>query len=209
MALLDVSFPIRDRMPGFPGDPTVRVVPVRRIAEGAGYNLSSLSMSSHTGTHVDPPFHFVDGAPPVDAIALDRLNGPAFVLDARSEGLEIGPAPMARLPPGTRRVLLRTTNSERWDAEERFFAEYAALTPAGAEELLRRDVDVVGIDALSIERDPEERFPVHHRILGSGALIIEGLRLSRAAEGAYTLHCLPLRVAGGDGGPCRAALGPA
>lgn len=206
MNWVDISTPIVDAMPGFPGDPGVRIQRVRQIEAGDPYNLSSLVLGSHTGTHVDPPLHFIPGGPGVDRIPLERLNGACHLLEIPPSAKSIGVDDVRRVPPGTSRLLLRTGNSERWARGESFFEDYTALRPDGAEEVVRRGIALVGIDSLSIEADPEGRFPVHHRLLGAGVIVVEGLRLATVPEGAYELRCLPLRIEGGDGGPCRAAL---
>lgn len=206
MRRIDISFPIRDRMAGFPGDPPVRVVPVRRIAEGAPYDLSSVAMSSHTGSHVDPPRHFVPGGAGIDRVDLGILNGPARVVRIPSSVAALNAEAVRGVPAGTERVLFRTRNSERWPPEYTFFPDYVALEDSAATELLRRGVRLVGIDALSVERDDTGAFPVHHRLLGAGALILEGLVLGEVPEGEYELTCLPLRIVEGDGGPCRVVL---
>jgi arylformamidase len=76
VTVYDISAPIRDGMPGFPGDPSVSLVPVKSIELGDAYSLSAISMSSHTGTHLDPPSHFVPGGAPIDRIDLEAVNGP-------------------------------------------------------------------------------------------------------------------------------------
>ncbi len=206
--MIDVSFPLREGMPGFPGDPPVIVKRVRQIEQGDPYNLSMLSMSSHSGTHLDPPFHFVDSAPGGDGVPLERLNGPALVIDLSGASTIDARALAGKVPAGTERLLIRTSNSARWKASATFFPDYVALEPSAAESLLARGIRLVGIDALSIERDSSGQFPVHHALLGQDCLILEGLWLSEAPAGRYTLQCLPLRIVHGDGAPCRATLTP-
>jgi arylformamidase len=206
MRVLDVSFPIRTGMPTFPGDPPVEVEPAKRIADGDPYDLSALRLGSHTGTHVDPPRHFVPGGAGIDAVDPARLNGPARVVHLPRAVRSIGAREAGAVPEGSERVLFRTSNSERWHERMSFFGDFVAVAPEGAEELVRRGVRLVGIDALSIERDETERYPVHHRLLGSDILIVEGLLLFDAPEGEHELRCLPLRIADGDGGPARALL---
>lgn len=204
MRTIDISMPIRSGMPAFPGDPEVRVEPVHAIARGDAYNVSALRLGSHTGTHVDPPVHFVPGGTTVDALDLTVLNGPCRVVDV-GDADRIGPSeipPLARRAP---RILFRTRNSLRWDRAAGFFPDYVALD-AEAAASLPAGVRLVGIDALSIERDTEGTFPVHHRLLGRGTLILEGLCLGEVPAGSYRLRCLPLRIEGGDGSPVRALL---
>jgi arylformamidase len=203
---IDVSMPLFAGMPAFPGDPEFAVRPVRSIARGDPYSLSSLEFGSHAGTHVDPPSHFVPGGAPVDRLDLSVLNGPCHVVEIPDRIRTIGLAEAESVPTDTVRVLFRTSNSARWSRELAFFPDYVALNPAAAGALLDRGVRLVGIDALSIESDPSGRFPVHHRLLGGGALILEGLLLGDAPAGAYELECLPLRLREGDGGPARVLL---
>jgi arylformamidase len=206
MRTIDISMPVHPGMPAFPGDPEVRTAPVRRIANGDAYNLSTWTLGSHTGTHVDPPLHFVPGAAAADQLDLAVLNGPCHVVEVPSTARTVGPSDVARIPGATSRVLFRTSNSGRWASEERFFEDFVALTPEAASSLLERKVKLVGIDSLSVESDPTGRFPVHHRLLGAGVAILEGIQLAEARPGPYELRCLPLRWVDGDGAPCRAVL---
>src|SRR5919201_4304273 len=101
----------------YPGDPAVTPERVRSIADGHGYNLSRLDFGVHSGTHVDAPVHFIDGAPAAESLPLDVLIGPCLVV----EGI--------RVPNGTERVLFKTGNSELW-ARETFAEEFESLDGA-------------------------------------------------------------------------------
>lgn len=197
--------PLFPGMPAFPGDPLYATEPVHRIARGDAYNISRVTLGTHAGTHVDPPIHFVPGGATVDQLDLGVLNGPCTVVDL-PQASEVGPAELAAVPPGTARVLLRTRNSGRWEASLTFFDDYVAVTLDGARRLRELGVGLVGIDALSVERDPTGTFPVHHELLGHGVLIVEGLRLAPVPAGPAELACLPLLLKGGDGGPARATV---
>ena len=202
----DVSMPLFEGTPTFPGDPTFQHRPVRSIERGDAYSVSALSFGSHAGTHVDPPCHFIAGGATVDRLDLEVLNGPCWVAGVPPDVRSVGPEEVGRLPEGTRRVLFRTSNSPRWQEKLEFFSDYVAVSESGARALVDRKVRLVGVDALSVESDASGRFPVHHRLLGEGVLIIEGLLLADVPEGPYELHCLPLDLKGGDGGPARAVL---
>lgn len=206
--IIDVSLGIGPDLPTWPGDPGVEVVPSSRLARGDPANVSELRLGSHTGTHVDPPVHFIDGAASVDALPLEALVGPAVVAELR--GVEaIGPAELEALdlPSGTERLLCRTDNSDRWaSAAGRFPEDYVAITPEGAGWIVERGIRLVGVDFLSVERDGPPNFRVHRTLLGAGVIVVEGLDLSAADPGRYTLVCAPLKVVGGDGAPARALL---
>ena len=198
--------PLFEGMPSFPGDPEFASRPSHSLARGDAYNVSTLTLGTHSGTHVDPPLHFIAGGAGTDRLDLDVLNGPCEVLGIDPSVRAISPSDLPSFPPGTSRVLLRTANSARWARTLTFFPDYVALTDGAAERLVASGVRLVGLDALSIESDPTGRFPVHHRLLGSGVLILEGLLLDGAPPGTYELECAPLKIRGGDGGPARVAL---
>ena len=204
--MIDISMPVFAGMPGFPDDPPVLTTRTRVLENGDAYNLSTLTVGTHTGTHIDPPRHFIRDGSAVDAIDLATLNGPCRVLAVEPGVRHIGPAEIRNVPDGTARLLLKTGNSARWLKEPGFFSDYAALTLEGARALLHKGVRLIGIDALSIESGSSGEFPVHHALLGGGVLILEGLLLAEVKAGAYRLTCLPLRLRDGDGAPARALL---
>ena len=203
---IDITAPLGASTPRFPGDPEIRVTTVRSLERGDPYRLCALSMGSHSGTHVDAPSHFIPDGDPVDAADLGLLCGPAVVAQLPEGARSIGRAEVEALPEGTRRVLFRTANSARWAGGSGFFPEYVSVDRAGAEALVARGIGLVGVDGPSVETDPTLKFPVHHRLLGSGTWIIEAVRLDGVAPGRYELTCLPLRLTGADGAPCRAVL---
>jgi len=203
---IDVSMPLFEGMPRFPGDPPFATEPVARLALGGPYDLSRLTMGSHTGTHLDPPSHFVPGGVPVDGVDLDALNGPCQVVAGGANGRSVTAAEAETVPPGTARLLWRTPNSARWARRLAFFDDFVGLSLGAAERLVERGVRLVGIDALSVENSGSETYPVHRRLLERGVVILEGLLLEEAPPGRYDLQCLPLRWRGGDGSPSRVVL---
>ena len=205
MALIDISLPIREGMIVYEGDPDISVRPALSLERGDPANVSTLRLGSHTGTHMDAPLHFIDGATGIDALALDTLIGPALVAETDAERL-IEPAHLARLPLERHtRVIFKTRNSSLWDRTS-FVRDYVALSLDAAKLLIERGVKLIGIDYLSIEGFDSPGHPVHKLLLGAGMVILEGLDLRRVTPGPYELYCLPLRIAGGDGSPCRAVL---
>jgi arylformamidase len=206
MEIYDISVPIRRGMIVYEGDPFPHVHRVSAIADGDVANSSRLDFGVHTGTHVDAPVHFIDGAPGADALPLEVLLGPAEVVDATGADASLDGAAVDRLaiPGGVERVLLKTRNSALWERDT-FSAEFVALTADAAEALVRRGVRLVGIDYLSIAPfgDP---VPTHVALLSAGVVILEGLDLRSVTPGHYELACLPLRIEGADGAPARAVL---
>lgn len=207
--ILDVSLGISPEMLTWPSDPGVSIEPASRISAGKSANVSELHCGTHTGTHIDPPLHFIADGTPIDAIPPEVLVGPAVVADLTSVERTIGPAELdsLSLAPGVERLLFHTRNSENWRQPSPPFTEdYVAVSAEGAEWLVDHGIRLVGIDYLSVEHRGTPGHPTHVILLGAGVVIVEGLNLEGVAAGDYTLICLPLKIVGGDGGPSRALL---
>ena len=196
MRIVDISLPLGPDTPVYPGDPRVAVERLSEARGGDTYALSRLTLGSHAGTHVDPPAHFIPGAPTAERIPLDACIGPAVVLDVQGGETLIAVGEMAALPEGAERVLLRTGGPPLGGR---------ALSLDAAQQLVRRGVRLVGIDALSIAPAGAPG-DVHRTLLAAGIVILEGLDLSAPPPGPATLLCLPLKLADGDGAPARAVL---
>lgn len=203
---MDVSVPIRPGMITFDGDPAVHLERTASLAEGDVCNISRLDFGVHSGTHVDAPVHFIDGAAGIESISLDVLIGSALVVDARGLDGQIDRAAIQalKIPAGTERVLFRSGNSALWD-EPAFQPTFIGLTANGAAALIENGVRLVGNDYLSIAPfgKPTE---THRFLLEAGVVIVEGLDLSQVEPGEYDFVCLPLLIPGSDGGPARAAV---
>ncbi len=201
----DVSVPDRPDMHFYPGDPTLEQTQVRAIKRGDVANLTHLSLGAHTGTHVDAPAHFIDGAATLEQVPLDRMVGPAQVLDLRGlAAIDAAALRRHEIHAGDI-VLFRTDNSERW-AKPGFQKDFTYVTRDAAAYLVERGVKTIGMDYLSIEEFGSTDFAVHKLLLGAGVFVIEGLDLRDVAAGPYLLSCLPLKLEGVDGAPARAVL---
>jgi arylformamidase len=201
----DISVPVRSDMHFYPGDPTLEQTQVRAIARGDAANLTHLALGAHTGTHVDAPAHFIDGAPTLEQVSLDRMVGPAHVLDLRGlAAIDAAALRRHEIHAGDI-VLFKTDNSERWK-KPGFQKDFTYVTRDAAEHLVERGVKTIGMDYLSIEQFGSKTFEVHKLLLGRGILIIEGLDLGEIAAGPYLLSCLPMKLEGVDGAPARAVL---
>jgi arylformamidase len=206
--LHDVSLSIGLDTLTWPGDPPVGVERTKHLAVH-GSNVSDLRIGTHTGTHVDPPLHFVEGADGVDRVPLDLLVGPCVVSDARGMRGRLGPSELDRLdvPAGTERLLLRSDNSDLWRRlPAEFPAEYVCLSPDGAAWVVERGIRLLGVDFLSVEQKGAPGHPTHVELLSNGVVVVEGLNLGEVEPGPYTLVVLPLKIVDGDGGPARAIL---
>ena len=207
MPIYDITVPIRSAMPVYEGDPGVKIDPWSAFAKGDSSNVSMLSFGAHTGTHVDAPAHFVEGARRIDALSLDVLIGPARVLRVPDEVNEIDPEFINRCDlSGVERVLFHTRNSTFWN--EGFRKDFTHLLPEAAQLLVDRGIKLVGTDYLSIEKFHSGHHRTHLTLLSNNVIIVEGLNLSEVSAGDYELICLPLKIAegAGDGAPARAVL---
>lgn len=204
--IYDISTPIGNGGAVYPGNPEIHIELQQAVARGAGANVSSLSFGSHTGTHVDAAKHFFDDRQPVDEIPLERLIGPAVLIAFPSDLMAVTAADLAKHDIGAHtRVLLRTRNSSFLGSRD-FVENYTYLAPDGAQYLVDRGVELVGIDYFSIEQFHSGHHRTHLILLDKAVVIVEGLDLSVAPPGDYQLICLPLRLTGLDGAPARAVL---
>jgi arylformamidase len=206
MRIYDVTVGISPQMPVWPGDPPVQLERVEAIASGANANVSRLTCGVHTGTHVDAPLHFIDGAAGIESLPLKLLTGRAYIVNLPSaEVIDEATLKAAGLPPRTRRVLFRTRNSEMWAKEKAFQTNFVAVDASGARWLVKKGVQLVGVDYLSVAPYGQSK-ETHRILLEAGVLVIEGLDLSRVSQGRYSLYCLPLKLIGSDGAPARVIL---
>lgn len=197
----DISVSIRPDMHVYAGNPGVQLELHESIAEGAIANVSKLELGVHSGTHVDAPSHFIDGAAGTESLPLAALVGPAAVVDATGIDGDIDEDALASLDlPAADRLLLKTTNSALWE-EPSFTHDFIRLNGSGARYLIERGVRLIGIDYLSIGDED-----AHRELLGAGVVPLEGLDLRGVDPGAYQLVCLPLKLEGSDGAPARAIL---
>ncbi len=209
MPIFDVSVPISHDLPTWPGDPAVEIRDSCILSEH-GANVSMLNFGAHTGTHVDAPAHFIEGAGKVESMALDVLIGPAEVIEVPSDNLEINEQfVLDHCPPGTERILFKTRNSAFWsESESQFRKDFTYLSLDAAQRLVQQGLKLVGIDYLSIEKFGSENHETHVALLSHGVVILEGLNLADISPGHYELICLPLRLRSnlGDGAPARVVL---
>lgn len=207
MTLYDISLTLSETLPTWPGDPKVQLKQISSIAEGDDANVTQVSMSVHTGTHIDAPDHFLGNGDTVDNIPLDLLVGKAVVVEILTEDM-ITKEDLKKVGvlAGIKRILFKTSNSAYWAAGNQEFQEdFIALGEDAAKYLVSIGIEVVGVDYLSIAPYADSA-PTHRVLLEAGILIIEGLNLSRVTPGEYTLLCLPLKIGGSDGAPARVLL---
>lgn len=200
---IDISVPIHEGMHEWPGDHPLRIQAVADVEKGDAYSLSRAEMTWHVGTHMDAPGHFVRGGARIDTFPPDTGVGRARVIAIR-DPKQVTARELAR--HGVRageRLLFKTRNSTRAWASPGFTRDFVALAPDAARFLADRRVRLVAIDYLSVDPFDSVSMAAHHALLGAGVWVVEGVNLAGILPGRYDLICLPLRIVGGDGSPCR------
>jgi arylformamidase len=200
--IIDVTVPLSRDVPTFPGDPPFDIRFKHRIADGDPFNGAEVTFGTHSGTHVDAPYHFLADGATVDQLPLEILMGKARVVELRArEKIERADLEALDLRDDIR-VLLKTRMSGQL-RQPAFQEDFVYVTPDAATYLVQAGIKLVGIDYLSVEKFQTKDY---HALLGAGVVIIEGLDLSDVEPGEYDMTCLPLRIAGGDGAPARVIL---
>jgi arylformamidase len=200
----DISPPVHEGAPVFPGDTPYRQRWAATIAPGCPVNVSEITLSPHVGAHADAPLHYDPAGATIGALELAPYLGPCRVIHAIARGPLIEWEHLAhaaeRLPP---RVLVRTCQRapvERWDGA------LAAYAPATIERLAALGVQLIGIDTASIDPADSKTLDSHQVIRRLGLRVLENLVLDEVPEGDYELIALPLKLVSADASPVRAIL---
>jgi arylformamidase len=206
MKFLDITRALTADLAPWPGDTSFDYRLVGRIAEGSSVNLGRIITSLHSGTHADAFFHFEEAGLTIDRFEPDRYVGPAAVVDLTAEfGHSLGEITIADLESHARapRLLLKTG---AWPDSTKFPEAIPVLAPGVAKWMQNRGVKLLGLDLPSVDAIDSKDLRNHHALAAADIAIVEGLDLSKAEAGAYSLAALPLKIVGGDGAPVRAIL---
>ncbi len=203
----DISVMLGEENAVYPGDMPYSKETTSTITAGANYNLSALKLSAHSGTHIDAPAHYINGAKTLDMYPLER-----FILSANiifiedDESIKSDVLRHADIKEGEA-VLFKTYNSVSGLCKSDIFSErFVYLSNEAAKLCVDLGISLVGIDYISIERYGDNESPVHHMLLKNDVLILEGIDLSRITPGKYMLVALPLRIKDVEAAPTRAIL---
>lgn len=208
MTFRDISVPLRDGFPVWPGHAPVEMTVTRSHEAGDGVQLTHLSFGAHTSTHLDAPRHFIAGGGLVTGLDLKALIGPCTVVRVAGPGpLDLDFFQALDLPDPIRRLILACDLHAGKLDESEFFEDYVGITEAAAHWLVGRGLRLIGTDYLSIGPYHGGNPETHRALLGPEVIIVEGLDLRGVDPGAHTLVCLPIALPC-DGAPCRAVLLP-
>jgi arylformamidase len=205
--MLDISVPLSNQLPTWPGSPGVRIQRLQSMKEGADANVSRLDIDIHSGTHIDAPLHFIKDGKTTAEIPLERLVGPCQVVHLPGiPHITADDLARAGIHKDTTRLLLKTDNSRFWENPHHTFQpDFCALKPDAAQWVVDQGIELVGIDYHSIQlyHDPID---THVILLQAETIILEGLDLRVVTPGQYRLICLPLKIEGVEGASARAIL---
>ena len=202
MSIWDISQTLRPGLPVWPGDTEFAFERTWLMENGSPVNVGRMTMSTHSGTHGDAPLHYSATAADIAGVDLGPYLGECLVVDARAAkgAVEIGD-----LPPldGATRVLLRTFATF---PHEEWASGFTAIAPETIRWLAEQGVRLIGTDAPSVDPQDSKTMDAHKAVLAADMRILEGLVLDDVPPGRYELIALPLKIAGGDAGLCRAIL---
>lgn len=204
--VIDLTLPLEDDMPLFPGLPTFESE--SHVSEETGALTHRIRMSTHQGTHIDAPRHYVEDGKTIDEVGLEPLQGEATVVDLRDHrGDDVTADVLASADADVGAgdiVVLVTGDVDEHFYDEDFFENASALTADAAEWLVDRDVSVVANDFLS-EGLGDPRRPVHNTVLGAGIPFVEYICNTDAIADRTTVDivCVPLHLEGFEASPAR------
>lgn len=205
--LYDISRTISPALAIWPGDTPFSFDFVLRKADGAAVNLTTLTLSPHTGSHADAPYHVMDGDLHPADVPLDNYLGPAHVVTITRQYGGIVPADFeGRDLSGMTRLLIHTWVSDLPDGT--WPENFPYPTVELADWLAARGVVLLGLDGPSMDAFESKDLPCHHRLREHRIMSLETLRFAGVPDGVYELIALPLRIAGVCGSPVRAVLRP-
>ncbi len=179
----------------FPGDPTPKKEILNAISQGDAYNLTAFSMCAHNGTHIDAPYHFINGGKTVEQLPLSKTVGKAFV--AVFDGV-LGAS-------DAKNILSLAENADPASARRILIKGNVTVSLEAAQVFATAGIDLIGNESQTI--GPEDApMAVHHVLLCANIVLLEGIRLQSVPQGVYFLFAAPLLLKGADGAPCRAVL---
>ena len=205
--IYDLSVPLKTYMPIWPTNPLVNIVPVGTAARD-GYNVETFSGATHSGTHIDAPYHMVDNAMTVDEIPLTNLVGEGYVIRPELDGPEIT---LDRLEKKWKSeydhkiVLINTGWDKKRSYSKEFQFDFPGLGYDTVDFMIKHHPNVIGVDTLGIEPHAHADFNVHKKLLAQNIAFIEDLAgLDQLTEGKkYLVAALPLKIYRGSGAMAR------
>ena len=210
MKVIDLTLTVSNKIPTFPGSPQPNFIPWENIKED-GYNLELLFLSSHTGTHIDAPHHFLEKGAKIHEISLKKLVSEAVLIQIRKKCSEsITKTDIQKFEKKHGKIasfssVIFYTGWQRNLQKKYYFEKNPGLSVSAAKYLASKKISLVGIDSPSIDLGKDSKFSVHQIFAKKGILIVENLaNLEKIKSSKFHLVVLPLKLKGATGSPVRA-----
>ena len=210
MKIIDLTLTVSDKIPTFPGSPQPNFIPWENIKED-GYNLELLFLSSHTGTHMDAPHHFLEKGAKIHEISLKKLVSEAVLIKSKKKGGEsITKIDIQKFEKKHGKIasfssVIFYTGWQRNLQKKYYFTKNPGLSVSAAKYLASKKINLVGIDSPSIDLGKDSKFSVHQIFAKKGILIVENLaNLEKIKSSKFHLIVLPLKLKNATGSPVRA-----
>ncbi len=207
MRIIDLSQSLEPGMPCYPGASGPLFQPISSVVKD-GFAEQLLTISSHTGTHIDLPSHIFQGAPSLETFDINRFAGRGFVLDVREAPENIITIEM--LNPFFSKItecdfLLLCSGMSRYWGTPLYFESYPVLSADAARQLAGSNLQGIGVDMISVDAPDKSDFPVHKSLLQNGLVVIENLTgLLDLVGRDFLFCCFPLKIWHGEASPVRA-----
>ena len=210
MKILDLTLTISDKIPVFPGSPHPYFVPWEKIKDDS-YNLELLFLSTHTGTHMDAPHHFLEKGAKIHEISLEKLVSEAVLIKSKKNGGDsITKTDIQKFEKKHGKIddfssVIFYTGWQRNLQKKYYFTKNPGLSVSAAKYLASKKINLVGIDSPSIDLGKDSKFSVHQIFAKKGMLIVENLAsLEKIKSSKFNLVILPLKLKNATGSPVRA-----
>ena len=210
MKIIDLTLTISNKIPAFPGSPHPHFIPWERIKDD-GYNLELLFLSSHTGTHLDAPYHFLEKGAKIHEISLKKLVSNAVLIKSRKKSNEsVTKTDIQKFEKKHGKIasfssVIFYTGWQRNLQKKYYFTKNPGLSVSAAKYLASKKISLVGIDSPSIDLGTDSKFSVHQIFAKKGILIVENLaNLEKIKSSKFHLVVLPLKLKNATGSPVRA-----
>jgi len=210
MKIIDLTLTVSDEIPTFPGSPQPSFIPWENVKED-GYNLELLFLSTHTGTHMDAPYHFLEKGAKIHEISLKKLVSEAVLIKSKKKGGEsITKIDIQKFEKKHGKIagfssVIFYTGWQRNLQKKYYFTKNPGLSVSAAKYLASKKINLVGIDSPSIDLGTDHKFSVHQIFAKKGMLIVENLaNLEKIKSSKFHLVVLPLKLKNATGSPVRA-----
>ncbi|WP_186429895.1 cyclase family protein [Clostridium sp. BSD9I1] len=203
--LIDISLKVGDTIPIWPNMPAPKIGKLKDILNGDEVTNSCLYTDIHCGTHIDAPAHHIPNGKLVEDIQLQLCTGKVFVIEITDDVInkEIINT-YKNVFCEYKKVLFKTKNSTLLN--NKFDENYVAFDMSGADEISKYNMELLGIDYLSIQKFGKEYNTVHKILLEKDIVLLEGLDLRNVESGEYELYAFPINISNSEGAPVRAVL---